>query len=156
MTLATKVNYKWASFLKQCHSKLAYFFAENLKSGLEEYISRFHGKVRLLRNTEREGLIRTRTRGAEESRGDVVVFLDAHCEVNRNWLPPLLAPIYKDRTTMTVPVIDGVDHQTFHYRPVYSPGTNFRGIFEWGMYYKETEIPPDMEAQRPHKSAPYK
>lgn len=24
------------------------------------------------------------------------------------------------------------------------------------MYYKETELPPDMERNRPHKSAPYK
>ncbi len=129
---------------------------ENLKGQLDEYIKKFNGKVRLVRNPERAGLIRTRTTGAEQSRGDVVVFLDAHCEVNRNWLPPLLAPIYRDRTIMTVPVIDGVDHQNFQYRPVYTPGTLFRGIFEWGMYYKETEIPPDMEAQRPHKSEPYK
>lgn len=129
---------------------------ENLKGKLDDYISRWSGKVRLIRNTQREGLIRTRTIGAQESRGDVVVFLDAHCEVNRNWLPPLLAPIYQDRTTMTVPFIDGVDYQTFEYRPVYSPGTLFRGIFEWGMYYKETELPPDMEAGRVHKSAPYK
>ncbi|XP_035703837.1 N-acetylgalactosaminyltransferase 7 isoform X3 [Folsomia candida] len=129
---------------------------ENLKDELDTYIKRFNGKVKLIRNTQREGLIRTRTIGAQQSKGDVVVFLDAHCEVNRNWLPPLLAPIYKDRTTMTVPFIDGVDYQTFEYRPVYSPGTLFRGIFEWGMYYKETELPPDMEKNRPHKSAPYK
>jgi len=129
---------------------------EDLKEKLENYITRFDGKVRLIRNSQREGLIRTRTIGAQESRGDVVVFLDAHCEVNRNWLPPLLAPIYLDRTTMTVPIIDGVDHTTFEYRPVYSPGTLFRGIFEWGMYYKETEIPPAMDAERKYKSAPYK
>ena len=57
----------------------------------------------------------------------VVVFLDAHCEVNRNWLPPLLAPIYRNYTTMTVPIIDGVDHDTFEYRPVYQGQTHFRG-----------------------------
>ena len=80
-----------------------------------------------MRNTERQGLIRSRNRGAEEARGVVVVFLDAHCEVNRNWLPPLLAPIYRNYTTMTVPIIDGVDHDTFEYRPVYQGQTHFRG-----------------------------
>lgn len=71
--------------------------SEHLKSDLEQYITRFGGKVRLLRNKEREGLIRTRSYGAKEARGDVIVFLDAHCEVNINWLPPLLAPIYRDK-----------------------------------------------------------
>ncbi|ROT63321.1 hypothetical protein C7M84_018798 [Penaeus vannamei] len=85
----------------------------NLKEQLEDYITRWNGKVRLIRNKERQGLIRTRTTGAEESRGEVVLFLDAHCEVNKNWLPPLLAPIYRDKHTMTVPVIDGIDHSTF-------------------------------------------
>jgi polypeptide N-acetylgalactosaminyltransferase len=73
------------------------FFAENLKSKLENYILKFNGKVRLIRNAERQGLIRTRVRGAVESRGEVVVFLDAHCEVGTNWLPPLLGPIYHNR-----------------------------------------------------------
>ena len=57
---------------------------------------------------------------------------------------------------MTVPVIDGIDHDTFEYRPVYGSSSNFRGIFEWGMLYKETELPPEMERVRPHHSAPYK
>ena len=57
---------------------------------------------------------------------------------------------------MTIPVIDGIDHDTFEYRPVYGAGSNYRGIFEWGMLYKETEIPPEIERTRKHKSAPYK
>lgn len=67
----------------------------DLKEKLENYIERFDGKVRLIRNKEREGLIRTRSTGAQEARGEVIVYLDAHCEVNTNWLPPLLAPIHR-------------------------------------------------------------
>ena len=70
---------------------------EHLKTRLEDYIKQFNGKVRLVRNAEREGLINTRTNGAKAAAGDVVIFLDAHCEVNRNWLPPLLAPIRRNR-----------------------------------------------------------
>lgn len=69
----------------------------HLKRKLEKFIEKYDGKVRLIRNKEREGLIRTRTRGAVEARGEVVLFLDAHCEVGLNWLPPLLYPIYLDR-----------------------------------------------------------
>ena len=49
-------------------------FAVHLKKKLEDFIERYNGKVRLIRNKEREGLIRTRTRGAEEARGEVVLY----------------------------------------------------------------------------------
>ena len=92
------------------------------------------GKVRLIRNKERSGLIRSRVRGAEEALGGVIVFLDVHCEVNINWLVPLLAPIAHDSKTMTVPIIDGIDSNNFEYRPVYSRNDqHYRGIWEWGM-----------------------
>ncbi|XP_044748078.1 N-acetylgalactosaminyltransferase 7 [Coccinella septempunctata] len=129
---------------------------ENLKDQLESYLEQFNGVVKLIRNTERQGLIRTRSRGAKEATGEVIVFLDAHCEVNTNWLPPLLAPIYRDRTVLTVPIIDGINHKNFEYKPVYGEDRHFRGIFEWGMLYKENEVPDRELNKRKHNSEPYK
>lgn len=57
---------------------------------------------------------------------------------------------------MTVPIIDGVDHNTFAYRPVYQEGHLYRGIFEWGMLYKENEITSKEIKARDHQSMPYK
>ena len=57
---------------------------------------------------------------------------------------------------MTVPLIDGIDSDNFEYRPVYEGDTNYRGIFEWGMLYKENQV-PDREANtRSFNSEPYR
>ena len=72
---------------------------DHLHEPLERELEKpyYKGRVRLIRNAEREGLIRSRNNGAVAAWGEVVVFLDAHCEVGANWLPPLLAPIHADR-----------------------------------------------------------
>lgn len=114
------------------------------------------GKVRLIRNNERQGLIRSRSRGAQSATGDVVLFLDAHCEVNHDWLPPLLAPIANNKKTLTVPIIDGVDSENFQYRPVYSKNNeHFRGIWEWGMLYKEIGLDMNEHLKTHRVSEPY-
>jgi len=154
-TIHSVINRTPAQFLEEVLLVDDFSDKEDLGEGLKNYIRIFRGLVRLVRNTEREGLIRSRTRGAKEAKGVVVVFLDAHCEVNKNWLPPLLAPIYRNYTTMTVPIIDGIDHETFEYRSVYQDHQHFRGIFEWGMLYKETELPEREASKREHGSEPY-
>ena len=85
----------------------------DLGERLEDWVG-LQGKVRLLRNQERQGLIRSKNKGAELSQGEVVVFLDAHCEVNVNWLPPLLAPIAENVKTVSVPIIDVLGMSTLN------------------------------------------
>ena len=59
------------------------------------------------------------------------------------------------RTILAVPTIDSISWETFRVRPVYSPGTLFRGIFEWGFLYKETKVPAAELNKQQYKSEPY-
>lgn len=43
------------------------------------------GVVKYVRTKQRSGLIRARIAGAEAATGDVLIFLDSHCEANEGW-----------------------------------------------------------------------
>ncbi|TMS14041.1 Polypeptide N-acetylgalactosaminyltransferase 10 [Larimichthys crocea] len=119
---------------------------EHLKVALEEYMTRMP-KVRILRTKKREGLIRTRLLGAAAAKGEVITFLDSHCEANANWLPPLLDRIAQNRKTIVCPMIDVIDHDNFGYDT--QAGDAMRGAFDWEMYYKRIPIPPEMQGDDP-------
>ncbi|XP_035481462.2 polypeptide N-acetylgalactosaminyltransferase 10-like isoform X2 [Scophthalmus maximus] len=115
---------------------------EHLKVALEEYMVRMP-KVRILRTKKREGLIRTRLLGAAAAKGEVITFLDSHCEANVNWLPPLLDRIAQNRKTIVCPMIDVIDHDNFGYET--QAGDAMRGAFDWEMYYKRIPIPTELQ-----------
>ena len=43
------------------------------------------GVVKIVRTAQRSGLIRARITGAKAATGDVLIFLDSHCEANTGW-----------------------------------------------------------------------
>ena len=57
--------------------------------------------------------MRSRVAGVEAATGEVVVFLDSHCEVEAGWLEPLLDRIKRNPTTIASPVIDNINFDTF-------------------------------------------
>ena len=85
-----------------------------MKGPLERHIASYP-KIRLVRAKERGGLVRARLYSSREARGEVLLFLDAHCEPTPGWLEPLLEPIAKDRTTVTVPSLDDINWETLVY-----------------------------------------
>ncbi|MGH0149835.1 UNVERIFIED_CONTAM: hypothetical protein FKN15_035463 [Acipenser sinensis] len=72
-------------------------------------------KVRCLRNAKREGLIRSRVRGAESATASILTFLDSHCEVNTEWLQPMLQRVKEDHTRVVSPIIDVISLDNFAY-----------------------------------------
>lgn len=47
--------------------------------------------------------------------GEVLVFLDSHCEVNVMWLQPFLAVTWKDQQTVVCPVVNIISAGTLTY-----------------------------------------
>ncbi|XP_059620310.1 polypeptide N-acetylgalactosaminyltransferase 35A [Phlebotomus argentipes] len=116
-----------------------YSLAEDLKS-LDGELRKIDGtgKVKMLRNgAQREGLIRSRVIGSREATGDVLIFLDSHIEVNRDWAEPLLTVIKANASILAMPVIDIINSDTFNY----SSSPLVRGGFNWGLHFKWDNLP---------------
>lgn len=79
---------------------------ENLKEPLDRYIALLPAKVRILRNEQREGLIRSRMRGAAIARGEVLMFQDAHTEFSKGWAEATLSYIQKHPNAIVQPVVE--------------------------------------------------
>lgn len=68
-----------------------------MKEKLENYVKDLPIPVYVYRTEKRSGLIRARLLGAKHVKGQVITFLDAHCECTEGWLEPLLARIATNR-----------------------------------------------------------
>ncbi len=110
-------------------------------------------KVRLIRMEKRVGLIVARLKGANAATGDVLIFLDSHCEVTEGWLEPLLEPIAHNPNISTVPIIEVIDDNTFEMH-----GSSIESIqvgeFDWNLVYDWRPMPRAELEHRKNRTDP--
>lgn len=159
-------NEAWSTLLRTVHSVLetspAALLKEvilvddlsdraHLKAQLEAYVSTL-ARVRLVRTQKREGLVRARLLGATFATGDVLTFLDCHCECNAGWLEPLLERIGQDETAVVCPVIDTIDWNTFEF--YMQTGEPMIGGFDWRLTFQWQSVPKQERERRRSRTEP--
>ncbi|XP_061419920.1 N-acetylgalactosaminyltransferase 7 isoform X1 [Lethenteron reissneri] len=166
-------NEGWSTLMRTVHSVIkrtpARYLAEivliddhstkaHLLDHLDEYIKMWNGLVKVYRNERREGLIQARSTGAKKATlGQVLIYLDAHCEVCINWYAPLVAPIAQDRTVSTVPLIDAIDGNDYVLRPQGGGDEDgfARGAWDWSMLWKRVPLSKREKDKRKTRTEPY-
>ncbi|XP_061677961.1 polypeptide N-acetylgalactosaminyltransferase 4 isoform X2 [Syngnathoides biaculeatus] len=164
--IITFYNEAWSTLLRTVHSVLEstpavllkevilvddYSDRGYLKTQLAEYLSNLD-RVRLIRSTKREGLVRARLIGAGFATGDVLTFLDCHCECVPGWIEPLLERIGQNPNTIVCPVIDTIDWNTFEfYMQMEEP---MIGGFDWRLTFQWHAVPERERQRRKSPSEP--
>lgn len=108
-----------------------------LGKSLDYYMNNL-GSVRgvdiiVLRSKERVGLIKSRLIGVKQARGEVLTFIDAHCEATTGWLEPLLEQIKLNRKVAACPIIDIINEDTFAFTRSFELHL---GAINWGLNFR--------------------
>jgi len=153
-TIYSVLNRSPAEFVYEIILVDDYSDKKHLGKKLERFIRKyFPSKVKLLRLKSRQGLIRARLTGARAAKGDVLIFLDSHCEANTGWLEPLLQRIKENPLAFVVPIIDVIDDKTMEY--YHGNGNYFQvGGFTWGGHFNWIDISDDEIQRRGSPVAP--
>lgn len=117
-------------------------FTEFLGSQLDDYVSTLPVVTRVLRLPSREGIIAARLLGANNATGDVLTFLDAHCECTTGYLEPLLARVKADRKNVVCPVIDIISDENFGYLKSFELHW---GAFNWQLHFRYEALTVDLD-----------
>ncbi|XP_058463357.1 putative polypeptide N-acetylgalactosaminyltransferase 9 [Malaya genurostris] len=107
-------------------------YLPHTKTQLDDYLRSFP-KVRILRATQRQGLIRARLMGAKNTTAEVITFLDAHVECTVGWLEALLDSVARNWRTIAIPTIDWIDEHDMRLRTENAP--SYYGAYDWDLNF---------------------
>ena len=162
-------NEAWSTLLRTLHSALntapsgliAEFILVDdassrpyLGAPLERELEGLAVPARVVRSSSRVGLIQARLLGARVAAGQVLTFLDAHCECSPGWLEPLLHRVGQDSTAVVCPVIHIINDDTFQYTKSFSLHW---GAFNWDLHFRWYTLgPSELAVRRGNMTAPYR
>lgn len=138
--------------------------APELRAGVNESeieaLQQTSDKVLVVRNAAREGVARSRMRGARVAKGDVLVFIDSHVEMlSATWAQHLLLPIVEDGRTVAAQTLDILDDVNWMYGP--GSGDLLYGVITddfWFAYQRSRFGGPNHagpEREKPGRRLPY-
>lgn len=88
--------------------------------------------------------------GAKASKGDVIIFLDSHCEATEGWLEPLMKTVKDDHRNVVCPVIDIISDKNLEY----ISGNKYYfqvGGFIWSGHFTWIDVNEDELKENPTK-----
>ena len=88
------------------------------------------------------------------SNGEVLTFLDSHCEATDGWIEPLLQRIKEDRINVVCPVIEVIDAVDFSYKGSTLKAVTQVGSFTWDLFFTWKELSPEKRSQRKDETEP--
>jgi len=111
------------------------FISDGNPDTREKELKAISSKVNVLALPQREGLIRAKTKGVEAAKAPVLVFMEAHCIVNRQWLQPLLQRLVVNPKTLAMPFLDYIPADNWQ---GYTKGATGYWRFEWNLNLIQT------------------
>jgi len=101
------------------------------------------------RSSVRLGVARARVAAARAASAEVLVFLDAHCEPQLGWLPPLLQYLSESPLAVALPVIESIEPISWSYRPGPEPEYPPRGVLGgWNLSFAWAQLSDSERAVR--------
>eukprot|EP00406_Dinophysis_acuminata_P037026 CAMPEP_0179360442 /NCGR_PEP_ID=MMETSP0797-20121207/79980_1 /TAXON_ID=47934 /ORGANISM="Dinophysis acuminata, Strain DAEP01" /LENGTH=488 /DNA_ID=CAMNT_0021075799 /DNA_START=23 /DNA_END=1486 /DNA_ORIENTATION=- len=104
------------------------FVSDGNANTYEKELKSISPKVTVVALPQREGLIRAKMKGVALARGPVIVFMEAHCIVNKDWLEPLLERVVLHPKVLAMPFLDVIPPEDWY---SYHPGFLGHWRYEW-------------------------